>query len=89
MPTKTPGKAWPDFKAAAPKIKKPKRLPTLAFDTFQGADGGWFWRMGPKTGGRRTGDGSEGYRTRGAARNAIRRLVKQCRDHVLIDDVLF
>jgi hypothetical protein len=89
--TKPPPRKIP---AAAPKLapKRPpskKVLPVLAFDTFEGTNGGWFWRMGPKTGGRRTGDGSEGYRTRSAARAAIRRLVEQCRRVVMIDDVYY
>lgn len=70
----------------ATTTKKPTKL---AFDTFGSAAGGWFWRMGPKTGGRRTGDGSEGYRTQRAARDAIKRLVRQCREEVEIDGTPF
>ncbi len=58
----------------------------MKFDTFQGNDGQWYWRMGPITGGRKTGDGSEGYATRAGARRAAWNVVKRIRaDLVSVD----
>lgn len=59
----------------------------VAFETFKGKNGGWYWRCGPITGGRKTGDGSEGYTRRADARRAARTHVERVRNVVTIDGV--
>lgn len=51
----------------------------MKFDVYQGKDGQWYWRMGPRKGGRKVGDGSEGYASRRGARRAAWNVVKRIR----------
>lgn len=60
----------------------------LRITTFKGKNGQWYWKVGPLKGGRKIGDGSEGYMRRSSARNAAWRLVDGIRAHkVMVDDV--
>jgi len=61
----------------------------VEFNTFEGNGGGWYWRCGPASGGRKTGDGSEGYSSRSAAKRAAKSMIIRIRSGpATVDGVL-
>ena len=51
----------------------------MRFSIYPGANGQWYWRAGPSTGGRKTADGSEGYTRKADAERAVARFIEAVR----------
>lgn len=56
----------------------------MRFSIYPGANGQWYWRAGPSTGGRKTADGSEGYTRKADAERAVERFIAAVRAGVIV-----